>query len=175
MLSYDDSLNSCLEYSNSEPVTEENKSRYIQERIVTNLISRRENNLLDFKKGSKAIRQLPMILGMMDLSSIQLLISPQEHIDVQVLIGCLKFRNTNSRLKDYVSNVIQSLNQSQLRKFLHVVTGQGNLLSACQSSTAFWNPNESAQTRDKITVEVDSRNNSSLPTASVCFYTLILP
>jgi hypothetical protein len=175
LLSSDDALNSCLENSDSEPVTEENKSRYIQERIVTNLISRREDNLLAFKKGFQAIRQLPMILGMMDISSIQLLISPQEHIDVQVLISCLKFRRTSSRLENYVSNVIQSLNQSQLRKFLHFVTGQSNLLSVCQSSTALWNPNESAPARDKITVEVDSRNNSSLPTASVCFYTLKLP
>ncbi len=110
-------------------------------------------------------------LNEMDLA---LLISERRFIDKQLLIEtCIRFEGANDTQQQLCKQVLWSLNDEQLQRFLFFATGQIGMFNG-GSHEPLWNPNEMALPRNRITIAMCA-DVTRLPVAHVCFYTVDMP
>jgi hypothetical protein len=167
-----------ISYENADetPVTNDNRCHYISEKIYNQIVACRQKNLASFREGLMFIEYIPVLLSSMDIQSIQLLVDPQQTVDVNILITCLTFSEGCVTEERMFLNIIRCLSQVELKQFLKFVTGEHALFSPEQSATPLYNPNESAPIRDKIGIQFfGAWKEERLPTAHVCFYTVDMP
>mgnify|MGYP001059680174 CR=1 FL=1 len=111
-------------------------------------------------------------LNEMDLA---LLISERRFIDKQLLIEtCIRFEGANETQQQLCKQVLWSLNDEQLQRFLFFATGQIGMFNG-GSHEPLWNPNDMALHRNRITIAMCDTDVNALPVAHVCFYRVDMP
>ena len=120
------------------------------------------------------MNELIPFINQLNEIDLALLISERRFIDKQLLIEtCIRFDGANDTQQQLCKQVLWSLNDEQLQRFLFFATGQIGMFNG-GSHEALWNPNDMAQHRNRITIAT-THNGNALPVAHVCFYVIEMP
>ena len=148
--------------SATTPVTTINVHRYVQLKIKYELVGKREKNLSFVKKGFMSASLLEPHLRLLSATEIMMLLCGQQHLHPTALIQSLDFQGfpPTSNTPRFLAQIIQSLSQNNLRRFLRLCTGGVSI------------PINGLSRKIKV---LGTPDTSRLPVGHGCVYQLDLP
>ena len=164
-----------LDAADERDVTNANKKEYIKKKTAKKLYTDRMNNMRAMRKGFRSLDDLVPFINQLNETDLAILISDQLYIDKQILVErCLHFTKSDANFEKMCKDVLSSMSDEQLQRFLFFATGKVGMFNG-GSSEPLWNPNgSSSNPRNRITI-VKYPRSDRLPVAHVCFYAIDMP
>lgn len=142
-------------------VTDENKHEYVELYIQDRLVTSRQMQLKEIRDGFRSVEQLNVHFGRFSASELMFLLNGPDTIDPLTIISQLQFAGFGSSpTPGHVTTAIRTMSQTDLRRFLRLVTSQCSI------------PRGGFER--KITIQSTS-DPSKLPVGHTCTYTIDLP
>jgi serine/threonine protein kinase/tetratricopeptide (TPR) repeat protein len=106
-------------------VTPANVKQYVSLKVVYELVGKREQNLAAVKRGFMSAELLEPHLRLLSATEILMLLCGQQHLHPSALVQSLEFQGfpESSRTPRLLEQVILSISQNNLRRFLRLCTG----------------------------------------------------
>jgi E3 ubiquitin-protein ligase TRIP12 len=153
-------------------VNDLNKELFVAQKIEFELVKSREQVMKAIFQGFWSLAALHKPLKLLGWRECVVLLSGSSYLSPEMVLSCLKFDGFPdvSPVPQFLVDTIKSMTMDLLRLFMFFCTEQPSIPFG-----GLRNPRQH-QPVDKITVK-PSRNAShdALPTAQVCFYTIVLP
>lgn len=154
-------------------VTDANKAQYVRLKVQRILIDSREASLTALRTGfMEALQGISTeaapFLTLLSHADWRIMLCGDTVVNVHQIISALKFTNfpRRSKIPQWLTEILLTLSEDMLRKFLVFVTGSPSL------SQSFLSTSSSATV--KINVRHQHRS-AALPTAHTCFFFLDIP